>query len=153
MVQGKINRGRHTDHPAGRHSIRTKQCPPPSSPMFFTGRMPFLLPNQQCQSTKNLQPRIIFWNHVLSWYIYFIVDTSFKKLTCISLNHTNQNHFHPFLFIEHFWFLLISLYWTFSSCTLFCYLHTSDRLVENSSDYTVNNNMYNCLKYNKLQIT
>jgi len=23
MVQGKINRGRHTDHPAGRHSIRT----------------------------------------------------------------------------------------------------------------------------------
>jgi len=27
MVQGKINRGRHTDHPAGRHSIRTNQCP------------------------------------------------------------------------------------------------------------------------------
>jgi len=23
MVQGEINRGRHTDHPAGRHSIRT----------------------------------------------------------------------------------------------------------------------------------
>jgi len=31
-VQGKTNRGRHTDHPAGRHSIRTKECPPPSSP-------------------------------------------------------------------------------------------------------------------------
>ena len=31
MVQGKINRGRHTDHPAGRHSIQTKQCPPPPS--------------------------------------------------------------------------------------------------------------------------
>jgi len=30
MVQGKINRSRHTDHPAGRHSIWTKQCPPPS---------------------------------------------------------------------------------------------------------------------------
>jgi len=52
MVQGKINRGRHTDHMAGRHYIRTKQCPPPASPMFFTGRMPFLLPNQQCQSTE-----------------------------------------------------------------------------------------------------
>ena len=25
MVQGKINRGRHTDHPAGRHSIRTNK--------------------------------------------------------------------------------------------------------------------------------
>ena len=32
MVQQKINRGRHTDqyHPAGCHSIRTNQCPPPS---------------------------------------------------------------------------------------------------------------------------
>jgi len=31
MVQGKINRGRHTNNPAGRHSIRTNQCPPPPS--------------------------------------------------------------------------------------------------------------------------
>ena len=34
MVLGKINRGRHTDHPAGCHSIRTKQYPPPPSPHF-----------------------------------------------------------------------------------------------------------------------
>jgi len=52
MVQGKINRGRHTDHPAGRHSIWTNQWPPPPSPIFLTGRMPFLPPNQQCQSTE-----------------------------------------------------------------------------------------------------
>jgi len=32
MVQGKINRGRHTDHPAGCHSIWTNQCPPPPYP-------------------------------------------------------------------------------------------------------------------------
>jgi len=32
MVQGKINRGRHTDHPTGRHSIRTNQYLPPPSP-------------------------------------------------------------------------------------------------------------------------
>jgi len=50
-VQGEINRGRHTNHPAGRHSIRTNQCPPPPSPTFLTGRMSFLPPNQQCQST------------------------------------------------------------------------------------------------------
>ena len=31
MVQGEINRGRHTDHLAGRHSIQTNQCPPPPS--------------------------------------------------------------------------------------------------------------------------
>jgi len=35
MVQGKINRGRHTDHPAGRHSIPTNQCSPPPSPHNF----------------------------------------------------------------------------------------------------------------------
>jgi len=28
MVQGKINRGRHADHPAGRHSIRTNSIIP-----------------------------------------------------------------------------------------------------------------------------
>jgi len=31
-VQGKINRGRQTDHPAGCHSIWTNQCPPPTFP-------------------------------------------------------------------------------------------------------------------------
>ena len=35
MVQGKINRGRHTDQPAGGHSVRTKQCPPPSPSHFL----------------------------------------------------------------------------------------------------------------------
>jgi len=35
MVQGTIKRGRHTDHPAGHHSIRTNQCPPPPSPHFL----------------------------------------------------------------------------------------------------------------------
>jgi len=52
MVQGKINRDRHTDHPAGRHSIRTNQCPPPPSTIFFTGRTPFLPHTQQHQSTE-----------------------------------------------------------------------------------------------------
>jgi len=52
VMQGKINRDRHTDHPAGHHSIRTNQFPPPPSPIFFTGRMPFLPPNQQRQSTE-----------------------------------------------------------------------------------------------------
>jgi len=52
IVQRKINRGRHTDHPTGRHSIQTNQCPPPLSPIYYTDRMPFLLPNQHCQSTE-----------------------------------------------------------------------------------------------------
>jgi len=37
IVQGEIYRGRHTDHPAGCHSIRTNQCPSPPSPHIFYG--------------------------------------------------------------------------------------------------------------------
>jgi len=35
VVQGKINRGRYADHPAGCHSIWTEQCPPPPSPILY----------------------------------------------------------------------------------------------------------------------
>jgi len=45
MVQGKINRDRHTDHPAGCHSIRTKQCPPPTSHMNETTDQQSVLSN------------------------------------------------------------------------------------------------------------
>jgi len=53
MVQGKINRGRHTDHPAGRHSIRTNQCvcPPPPSPHIFY--RPNALPAAQPTASKH----------------------------------------------------------------------------------------------------
>ena len=50
MVQGKINRGRHTDHPDGRHSIWTKQCPPPPSLSFYR---PDALPAAQPTVSKN----------------------------------------------------------------------------------------------------
>jgi len=40
MVQGKINKGTHTDHPAGRHSIRTNQFPPPPSPHYILDQFP-----------------------------------------------------------------------------------------------------------------
>jgi len=50
MVQGKINRGRHTDHLAGRHSIRTNQCPPP--PFHFCYR-PDALPAAQPTVSKH----------------------------------------------------------------------------------------------------
>jgi len=36
-VQGEIYRGRHTDHPAGRHSIWTNQCPHPPYPFLQAG--------------------------------------------------------------------------------------------------------------------
>jgi len=33
------------------------QCPPLPSPHFFTGWMPFLPPNQQCQSTEGINKK------------------------------------------------------------------------------------------------
>jgi len=56
MVQGKINRDRHTDHPAGRHSIRINQSPPPPSqpppspPFFLQAGCP------SCRQTKSVKP-------------------------------------------------------------------------------------------------
>ena len=51
MVQGKINRGSHTDHLAGRHSMRTNQCPPPPSPHSFY--RPDALPATQPTASKH----------------------------------------------------------------------------------------------------
>jgi len=46
--KGKLT-GRHTNHPAGCHSIRTNQCPPPPSPPYFTDRIP------SCRSTNSVK--------------------------------------------------------------------------------------------------
>ena len=54
MVQGKINRGRHNDHPTGRHSIWTNQCPLPPSPIFYR---PDALPAAQLTVSKH-------WRHL-----------------------------------------------------------------------------------------
>ena len=34
----------------------------PQPPMFFTGRMPFLLPNQQCESTEGVKRFLLGWS-------------------------------------------------------------------------------------------
>ena len=52
MVQGKINRGRHTDRPAGRHSIQINQCPPPPSPQFLQARCPSCCPTNSVKALK-----------------------------------------------------------------------------------------------------
>ena len=52
MVQGKINRGRCTDHPAGRHSIRTNQSPPPPYPIFLEAGCPSCRPTNSVKALK-----------------------------------------------------------------------------------------------------
>ena len=52
MAQGKINRGRHGDHPAGRHSIRTNQCPPPPFTHFLQAGCPSCHPTNSVKALK-----------------------------------------------------------------------------------------------------
>jgi len=52
MVQGKINRGRHTDHPAGRHSIRTNQSTSPPNSHFLQEGCPSCRPTNSVKALK-----------------------------------------------------------------------------------------------------
>jgi len=58
MVQGEINRRRHTDHPAGPHSTRTNQCPPSPSPTFLRAGCPSCRPTN---SVKALKAKHCIW--------------------------------------------------------------------------------------------
>jgi len=51
-MQGKINRGRHTNHLAGHHSIPTKQCPIPPSPYFSQAGCPSCCPTNNVKALK-----------------------------------------------------------------------------------------------------
>jgi len=52
MEQREINRGRHTDHPAERHSIRNNQCPPPPYPHFLRTGCPSCRPTNSVKALK-----------------------------------------------------------------------------------------------------
>ena len=52
VVQGKINRGRHTGNPAGRHSMRTNHCPPPPFPHFLQAGCPSCRPTNSLKALK-----------------------------------------------------------------------------------------------------
>jgi len=67
MVQGKINTGRHTDHPAGRHSIRTKQCP--ASPSPHTLYRPDALPAAQPTVSKHWRQSVFCEALQICYYV------------------------------------------------------------------------------------
>ena len=52
MVQGKIDRGRHTDHPDGRHSIWTSNQPTSIIPHFLQARCPSCRPTNSVKAPK-----------------------------------------------------------------------------------------------------
>jgi len=53
IMHGETNRGRHTDHPAGHHSIWTNQCPPaPSRHILLQARCPSCCPTNSVKALK-----------------------------------------------------------------------------------------------------
>ena len=77
IVQGKINRGRHTDYPAGCHSIWTNQCPPPPTcPIYYR---PDALPVAQPTVAKD-------WANTL--YIHFPEVCHVQNSPCVQLLHS-----------------------------------------------------------------
>jgi len=68
MVQGKINRGRHTDIPAGRHYTRTNQCPPPQTSQHKCSSSNLFADNVNTPKlTRPLRSVFSGWGTGLNW--------------------------------------------------------------------------------------
>jgi len=91
--KGRLTEADTPINPSGLHSIRTNQCPPPPSPhIFFTGRMPFVPPNQQRQSTEGQllwsEPHKYTNSHTsitLSTHTHISVEPPFSMWNWVSL--------------------------------------------------------------------
>ena len=108
MVQWKINRGRHIDHPAGHHSIRTKQCQPPLSPCFFyrLDGCPSCHPTNSVKALKATSTFGLGRTVVIIWYmrnLCFTIRLSLEIIIMIIMTMTitiiNQTASRP---VKHF---------------------------------------------------
>jgi len=93
MVQGKIKRGRHTNHPAGHHSIRTNQCLPPPYPHLLQARCPSCHPTN---SVKALQATRAFGLGRRRWSShqrYYLHHSSVLKAQTTQYNHYNLHNY------------------------------------------------------------
>jgi len=83
MVLRKINRGRHTDHPAGCHSIRTNQCPSPPSPHFLQAGCPSCRPTNSVKALKANAITVVINHYSILSKISSVFQPVFA-ITCIS---------------------------------------------------------------------
>ena len=114
MVQGKINRGRHTDHPAGHHSIWTNQCSPPPSPIFLQGGCPSCRPTNSVKALKAklLQAAIIkLWlSHFSTYWFKFVLIFTGLHINCTGLVSQAHHHWLPQILLgcSHLFLVLIN---------------------------------------------
>jgi len=94
-MQGKINRGRHTDRPAGRHSIQTNQYPLSlSPPIFLQAGYPSCRPTNSVKALKatrsGLNPHYFSW---LFLQYHFNCNTPSSKPTCFTNIYLSHHRF------------------------------------------------------------
>jgi len=88
-VQGKINRGIHSDHPAGCHSIWTNQCPPPPSPHIFY-RLDALPAAQPTASKHWRQSGIDTKLHTINYLLSYFMDNTYVNVERSSMDILSQ---------------------------------------------------------------
>jgi len=90
MVQGKINRGRYSELLAGRHSIRTNQCPAPPLPCFYR---PDALPAAQPTMSKHWRQQKIQIANNVTWEVTSsVMDTGSTKNRCKNIVTVSSLH-------------------------------------------------------------
>ena len=94
MVQGKINRGRHIDHLARRHSIWTNQCPPPPSPhIFLQAGCPSCRPTNSIEALKAIVFRQFCINVQLLNFDQPVTMVNLAWMNRLDLRHFNEPGF------------------------------------------------------------
>jgi len=63
------------DHPAGRHSIRTKQCPPPPSPRLLQAACPSCCPTDVVKALKANGT-----DGARKWHVNLLTQVHLKKI-------------------------------------------------------------------------
>jgi len=82
LCEGKIKRGRHTDHLAGRDSIWTNKCPPPPSPHFLQTGCPSCRPTNSVRALKATQSTVLIRVHTLTELVAgLVIDWFIISLT------------------------------------------------------------------------
>jgi len=112
-VQGKINKGRHTDHLAGRHSIRTNQCPPPPSPhIFLQAGCPSCRPTNSVKALKAGWPQNK--RKKFPWFSRLFQSHNYTSPEVITTKSARNNDLHILRVIPH----QLLLMWLTRACRI-----------------------------------
>jgi len=80
--KGRKNRGRHTDHPAGHHSIQTNQCTLPPSPHFLQAGCPSCHTTNSVKALKTKSTDGNQSHNIYARHIYNSLPLNLARIEC-----------------------------------------------------------------------